>query len=140
MRIREAAADLIRAADDGRLEELCQRVGLSLVVLFGSAVLEDATPADLDIAVLPVASDRLDRVATTTAFIDLVHVDAIDLLDLSRAGVMVRAHALGQGMPLYESVEGLYARQQMRAVPMAMELGWLTALELELLADPAADH
>lgn len=136
MRIREAAADLVLAAEDGRLTRLCEQIGLDLVVLFGSAAGDDDDPADLDIAVLSRNREALDRVRTTTAFIDLLHIDEVDLLDLARAGVMIRARALGDGVPLYETTDGLYAREQLRSVPLAMELGWLTALELELLAAP----
>jgi predicted nucleotidyltransferase len=130
----EALEELRRAARDGRLERLCQRLGLDLVVVFGSAVdrLPDTTPRDLDIAVLP--SPGTDLVAVVTALIDLLHLDAVDVLDLASAGVLARARALGDGEPLYESEPGLYAREQFRAVPLAMESGWLTDLELDLLA------
>ncbi|WP_370325098.1 hypothetical protein [Euzebya sp.] len=80
-RRRSARAALLDAAEDGRLDELCDRIGLST------------------------------------------------------AGVLAQARALGDGLPLYEDDAGLYARQQMRAVGMAMELGWLVELDLELMAE-----
>lgn len=133
---RQAAATLLASAADGRLDQLSDQHGLSLVILFGSAAEPDAVddPRDLDIAVLPIDEGSFDRIACHTAFVDLLHDDRVDLLDLSTAGVLARARALGDGVPLYERTQGLYAREQMRAVGMAMELGWLTDLELELLA------
>ncbi|WP_370325108.1 nucleotidyltransferase domain-containing protein [Euzebya sp.] len=135
--IAQARATLLDAADDGRLDELCDRIGLSVVVLFGSAARAEwaSHPRDLDIAVLPRDPRSFDRIACHTAFVDLVHIDAVDLLDLSTAGVVAQARALGDGLPLYEDDAGLYARQQMRAVGMAMEIGWLVELDLELMAE-----
>lgn len=139
--IRQAAEELLTAGEDGRLEALCRTHGVALLVLFGSAVPDpdrvtsDSDPADLDIAVLPRSPSQLDRVACHTALVDLVHVDRIDLLDLSSAGWLARSQALGGGIPLYEDQPGTYAAAQFRAVPLAMELGWLTDLELSLLAD-----
>jgi predicted nucleotidyltransferase len=124
---------LRRSAVDGRLDRLAEEQELSLIVLFGSAV-TDVEPRDVDIAVLPRTPQGFDRARCTVAFIDLLHTDEVDLLDLSTAGVLARARALGAGEPLYEDTAGEYARQQLRAVPLAMELGWLTDLELELLA------
>lgn len=132
----QALHELRRSAVDGRLQRLSDRHGLTLVVAFGSAVGagDNDAPADLDIAVLPDDPTSFDLVACITAFVDLLHCDAIDVVDLSSAGVVLRARALGDGEPLYESRPGLYAREQFRAVPLAMESGWLTWLELDLLA------
>lgn len=129
----QALTDLRAAAQDGRLDRLCSTADLDLVVVFGSA-LDDADARDLDVAVLPHDPSTFDVVSCTTAFIDLLHLDAVDVTDLSRAGVLVRSRALGDGEPLFEASAGVFAREQMRAVPLAMESGWLTELELDLLA------
>lgn len=133
----DALYELRGAAEDGRLAGLCERFALDLVVAFGSAVDAASTsePRDLDIAILPRHPEQLDLMRVATAFVDLIHLDRIDVLDLATAGVLARARALGDGEPLYESIVGLFAREQIRAVSMAMESGWLTDLELELLAD-----
>lgn len=129
----QALQDLRAAAEDGRLNRLCSTIGIDLVVVFGS-VLDGPRAHDLDVAVLPHDPATFDPVACTTAFIDLLHLDAVDVTDLSRSGVLVRSRALGAGEPLFEASPGLFAREQMRAVPVAMESGWLTDLELDLLA------
>lgn len=133
---RQAAADLLAAAEDGRLEAMSRTQGVALMVLFGSAAHDgDHIPADLDIAVLPQKPVTFDRIHCHTALVDLLHCDHIDLLNLSSAGWLARSRALGAGIPLYEDRPGVYAAEQLRAVPLAMELGWLVDLDLALLAD-----
>lgn len=135
---REARDRLFVLAGDGRLEDFCRDNGIRLLVVFGSAV-EDAPevpPRDLDVAVLPgEGPGRPDWVELVTGLIRLVGSDDVDALNLARAGVLARANALGWGVPLYEDEPGLFARQQMAAMGQRMELGWLTDLDLELLAE-----
>lgn len=134
---REALADLRAMAADGRLDEFCERHGIDLLVAFGSAVDPGGigAPRDLDLAVLAATpTGPWGWTALTSAVIALLHCDAVDVMDLSRAGVLARAGALGEGEPLYERSSGLFAREQMRAVGQRMELGWLERLRLDLLA------
>lgn len=135
----EALDELRAMAADGRLDEFCDAHGIDLLVAFGSAV--DARtfpePRDLDLAV--GATPRTGPwgwTELTSVLISLLHCDAVDVLDLSRASVLARAEALGDGEPLYERTPGLFAREQMRAVGLRMELGWLERLRLDLLASP----
>lgn len=134
----EALHELRAMAADGRLDEFCERHGIDLLVVFGSAVDPGGPatePRDLDLAVLAAPPPGpWGWTELASAVIALLHCDAVDVMDLSRAGVLARAGALGDGEPLYERSPGLFAREQMRAVGLRMELGWLERLRLDLLA------
>lgn len=122
---------------DGRLEELCASTGIELLVLFGSAVSEadpgDAELGDVDIAV--AFADPLDRdfLAAVTALIDLLG-DAVDVLDLDRAGPVARQRALTQGEVLLELRPGAFATRQMTAIREFIETEPFRWLDLELMA------
>jgi hypothetical protein len=48
--------------------------------------------------------------------------------------VLARSEALGWGEPLYERRPGRFAEEQMRAMGLRMETGWLLDLQLQALA------
>ena len=134
---RDALQALQAMAADGRLDTFCDAQGIDLVVAFGSAVDPGwpAPPRDLDLAVLAVEpSSDWGWAGLVSAFMELLHYDDVDVLNLRTAGVLARAEALGNGLPLYERRPGLFAQEQMRAVGQRMESGWLTRLQLETLA------
>lgn len=136
---REALDELRAMAGDGRLDEFCDTHDIDLLVVFGSAVAVGTSeePRDLDLAVLaPTPGGPWGLSKLTSELISLLHCDLVDVMDLSRAGVLARAEALGDGEPLHERTPGLFAREQMRAVGMRMEMGWLEELRLDLLASP----
>ncbi len=87
------ALDRLRQAEaSGELAALAERHGLSLVVVFGSAARGEPTARDLDVAVGSRLAD-LDAVRLVMELMDLTGSDAVDLLDLDRAGPVARQHA-----------------------------------------------
>jgi predicted nucleotidyltransferase len=130
-----AALDLLTdSAASGALATLCQEFAVDLLVVFGSALEEEAAPRDLDVAVRFAdydpsrVIDFLDRLGTLTRF------GGIDLLVINSAGPVVREHALVNGSPLYEARSGAYANAQIAAVMERMETDWMRRLDLELLS------
>ncbi|HEY3894066.1 MAG TPA: nucleotidyltransferase domain-containing protein [Pseudonocardiaceae bacterium] len=130
----DAARRLRAAAVDGRLEDLAEAHGLSLIVMFGSAARGQPDARDLDVAVGSRARSGLDVITVICAFMDLVGSDRVDLLDLDRAGPVARQHALVPGDPLYEYEPGEFVRQQMKASGQRLGTEWMRRLDLELMA------
>jgi predicted nucleotidyltransferase len=130
----EALERLRRAEASGVLAELAERLGLGLVVAFGSAARGEATARDLDIAVASRSGD-LHPTHVVLALMDLTGTDDVDLLDLDRAGPVARQHALVPGEPLYEFPPGEFGRQQMRASGERLSTEWMRRLDLALMAD-----
>ena len=130
----EALDRLRSAAASTELERVCQRLGIRLLVVFGSAIDEERLrePEDLDVAVL--LTESTDLVDVVNGLLDLVRCDALDVMDLGRAGVVARASALGVCEPLYEAEPGLFANRQMAALAERMDTAWLRRLDLELMA------
>jgi hypothetical protein len=130
-----ALDQLRRAAESGELDAFCAGHGLRLLVAFGSAT--DAARAaqarDLDLA-MAFADAGGDVVALVADLVAWLRLDAIDLLELDRAGVVARDQALSWGLPLYESERDLFARAQMAAATERMDTAWLRRLRLERLA------
>jgi predicted nucleotidyltransferase len=96
--------------------------GLRLFILFGSRARGDATPrSDWDFAYLadpPFDPDRLraDLVAT-------LRTEQIDLVDLRRAGGLVRFRAARDGVVLFESSSDTFARFWFDAVSFWCDMG-----------------
>ncbi|HZD22265.1 MAG TPA: nucleotidyltransferase domain-containing protein [Acidimicrobiia bacterium] len=133
----EALEILLAAADNGRLDEICERFGIDLVSVFGS-VLDDAAenPSDLDVAIRFEDFDATDVLSSITSLAELVGTDDLDVLILNGAGVVARSRALGpKGKGLYEKRRGLYALAQMAALTEEMETAPMRRRDLELLAD-----
>jgi hypothetical protein len=130
----EALDRLREAAASGELDVVCADLGIRLLTVFGST-LEPAPlrpPEDLDVAVL--LTDGTDLVDVVNGLLGLVRCDALDVMDLGRAGVVARAAALGVCEPLYEDERGLFATRQMAALAERMDTAWLRRLDLELMA------
>lgn len=130
-----AALRRLRAAlSDGSLEELADRHGLALLVLFGSAAVPDTEhPGDVDLAVAWKRARQPDLLGVVSDLAGLVG-DAVDVLDLDRGGPVVRARALTRGELLLELEPGAFATRQMRAVRDEMDTARLRRLQLDLLA------
>jgi predicted nucleotidyltransferase len=131
----DALLMLRAAADDGRLESLCVRLGVSMLGAFGSAVRPRATasrpPDDLD---LVVSLDRLEsRLDVVDAVMALTGCDAIDLVVLQTASPLLRARAMC-GIGLYEREAGRYAMTQMAALAEERDTRHLRDLDLGALA------
>lgn len=130
----DALSALRAAAAAGELGHLCGRHEVSLLVAFGSAV-SGPVPAgarDLDIAVLSTGSPS--TLTLLTELSDLTRFDAIDLLDLGRAGPVAIVEALLHGEVLFEHEPGTADRLLMRAATQKMDTKWLRDWALELMA------
>jgi predicted nucleotidyltransferase len=128
----EALERLLAARDEGRLDALVDKHGLELLVVFGSALDEGASPEDLDLAV--GHDGRANLLEMMTDLYHLTRFERFDLLDLERASVVPRAEALGQGSPLLEVVPGTFAERQMADVALSMDTRWMRDIQLRQLA------
>ena len=142
----EAVRRLGVASQDGLLAALCERQGIELMVLFGSAARFDedradedradvdraCVPRDIDLAVWS-RTDGLDQLGVHHALWELVGTEDVDLMDLRRAGPVARERALVGAVVLHEGERGLFANQQIAAIMERMDTAWLRRLELELL-------
>jgi hypothetical protein len=133
---RAALRVLVEAAGDGRLYELCGRLGVRVLGAFGSAVSdpdggrEAVEPSDLDIAVgfrgRPNELDLIDGLIALTGY------DRIDLVDVDRANPVIRAEAL-TGIPLYQDAPMVSAIEQMAAIAERFDTEWLRQLDVRTL-------
>lgn len=120
-------------ASAGELAALCDRHGVALLVVFGSAVDPQANPGDMDVAVRfatasPDVLGLLDELSRRLAS------DDIDLMDLEAAGPVAREHALVGARPLYQQRAGEFANAQIAAIMERMDTDWLRRLDLELMS------
>lgn len=127
----EALRRLRSAAHDDTLDRLAERFGLRLLVAFGSATSSETSVDDLDLGY--VASRPVDQLGLLAALYELTGYDGVDLVDLDRAGIVLRAEALC-GVPLYESQPGLFATAQTDAVVQRMDTRWLRLADLEAMS------
>jgi predicted nucleotidyltransferase len=121
------------AAHSNALSALCRRHAIRLVVVFRSALDDSRVPRDLDVAIAFGPGASADLLSLIEDLVRLTGVEAIDLLDLGRAGPVVRERALVGTLPLYESEPGAFANAQMAAMAERMDTDWLRRLDLELL-------
>jgi len=101
---------------------------------FGSTARGEPAARDLDLAVAFEPGPRRDVLALLGELVDLTGTDAIDLMELDRAGPVARERALVATMPFFESAPGAFARLQMAAMLERMDTDWLRRLDLDLLA------
>lgn len=115
---------------------MCTRLGLELLVAFGSAVRDKPSPQaqDLDLAFAGVRGTSVDVLQLVGALVGVTGFVRIDLLDLSRADPVARAEALLNGVPLFEAGRDSFAQRQMAAFSERLDTAWLRRLELEVLA------
>lgn len=135
-RIETAVERLESAAADGSLAELCRRYEVSLLVLFGSALIEPQEARDLDIAAWFSAAEP-DLWTFLDALAEVAGTD-VDLLQLNHAGPVVREQALLNGLLLYESRGGEMANARIAAMMERIETAPMRRLDLQLLADADA--
>lgn len=132
-----AVGRLLEAADDGRIDALCERLGVRLLGVFGSAARahrglgpDAPAPRDLDIAASFTGPNRLlDLLDGLTALTDC---DVIDVAVIDGANPVLRAEAL-VGLPLYEATPGDYAVTQMAALAERRDTAHLRRLDLDAL-------
>jgi predicted nucleotidyltransferase len=130
---RQALDRLQELVASDELRGFCQTQGIELLVAFGSATdpAREAGARDLDLGVLLEPGTEL--LAVVNALTDLLHCDAIDMLDLGRAGPVAQEQALVGGVPLCERRPGSFAAIRDRAIVMRMDTDWLRRLDLELM-------
>lgn len=91
-----------------RLAPLFADPSIDLVVLFGSvAAGVSRAESDLDVAVR--GGCQLDLVSVTNQMSQLLHTDAIDVVDLRRASPLLMMEVVRGGTLLYERAAGSYA-------------------------------
>lgn len=131
---RVAAATLLAASTDGRLEEICTRHRVRVLGVFGSAARPGPVePGDVDIAV--GFSERLGPVvALVNALTELVHCDDVDLAVLDGAEPLLRARAFRRRRSLRVRAGGMET-EQMAALAEARDTAWLRELDLRALAE-----
>jgi predicted nucleotidyltransferase len=130
---RTALERLQEAAADGRLDAACERHGVRVLTVFGSAVDPERKPRDLDVAVLFEPGRRGDVLALLDELSRLTGSDEVDLLVLNGADPVARERALVGCLALYESQPTAYALAQVSAMGERMDTDWLRALDLETL-------
>jgi predicted nucleotidyltransferase len=115
-----------------KLEALARATsGLELLVLFGSRGRGDNRPdSDWDFAFR--GTDSLDIGTFIAEIAAVIATDRLDLVDLDRAGGLLRYRAAGDGFPVYE------------ASPRAFEQFWLDAVgfwcDARHVLEPAYDE
>lgn len=125
--------ELRRLHDAGELAATCRELGITLLVVFGSATDDDVDePRDLDLAIL--LEPGRDLVSVVASMMGWLRSDAIDVLDLSRADVVARYEALAGGEPLYEGEPGSFDELEIAAVLRMADTRWLRDLRLRALA------
>lgn len=88
---------------------------LRLLVLFGSRAAGNARPdSDWDFAYQGGA--ELDALALAAYLSDTLQVDDVDLVDLDRAGGLIRFHVARDGVQLFERLSGNFDRFWFEAV------------------------
>lgn len=130
---RGGLARLQEQAADGRLDALCERHGIAILSVFGSAAHDDSVPRDLDVAVLHRPGHRVVYLALVDDLQQATGCD-IDLAVLDGAGPVLRERALVGSIPLYEYRPGEWARAATAAALERMDTAWMRRLDLDLLA------
>jgi predicted nucleotidyltransferase len=99
-----------------RLARLAVRhPALRFLVLFGSRARGDATGrSDWDLGYM--AGPGVDHEGLLLDVVDALGTERVDLVDLARAGAQLRFRAAGEGMLIFESEPGAFARFWLEAV------------------------
>lgn len=125
---------MAEADASGDLARLCERQGIELMVVFGSAARDEPDPGDVDLAVRFRPDATTDPLSLLQDLYQLTGYEDFDLLDLGRAGPLARDRALTGCRLLYEAEPTLFARAQIAAAMERMDTEELRRVELELLA------
>ena len=112
-----------RGEDLSAIREIAARQrGLRLLVLFGSRARGEATDrSDWDLGYLGDVS--LDREGLLGDLVAAIGTEAIDLVDLDRAGGLVRFRAARDAVVLFEAADGTFARFWFDAVSYWCDMG-----------------
>lgn len=130
--VSDALDRLGEAVESGELAALCERLGVEIVTLFGSA-LTSAEPRDIDVAVgLARGADR-DLLAVINALEELIPGDHLDIMDLDRAGPVAQKAAMFGARVLYEAHPSVSTDREIRAFMAYEDTRWLRDLQTETL-------
>lgn len=116
---------MTRSGDDA-IRSIAERSArhpeLALVVLFGSRARTDATDrSDWDIGY--VAGEGFERERFLADLVATLGTERVDLVDLERAGGLVRFRAARDGIPVFEATERAFARFWFDAVSFWCDAG-----------------
>ena len=103
------------AAASGELDPLCERLGIELLGVFGSAAAGTSATAtsDVDVCVRFVDGARGDVLALIDALTSLTGFERFDVLDLAQAGPVARKEALfGNDRPVLVRGDGRRRRDR----------------------------
>ena len=130
--VKEALARLEECVESGVLAALCERLGVEIVTLLGSA-LTSSDPGDMDVAVGFARGADRDLVGVVNAFADLVRGDHLDVMDLDRAGPVAQKAAMIGSRVLYEAHRSVSTEREIRAFMAYEDTRWLRDLQTEVL-------
>lgn len=120
-------------SESGALADLCDELGVDLMVLFGSAVQDPSTAGDVDVAYGRRHGRTTDHLHVVNA-LGARYGDHLDVLDLDRAGSVARFEALHGVDLLVQLTPGRYANAQMAAFGAFCDTQRLRDRALEVLA------
>lgn len=112
---------------------MCERHGIAVLTVFGSAARGEPDPHDLDVAVLHRPGHRVDYLPLIDDLQRAAGTD-IDLVVLDGADPVPRERALVGALPLYEYDDGGWAAAATAAALERMDTAWMRRLDLDLLA------
>lgn len=133
MDVQGTLARLRADGDSGALAELCDELGVDLLVRFGSSIERPETAGDVDLAY----SFRRDVTPDDLGVVNALgerYGDALDLMPLDRAGVVAAHAALSLGEVLVELTPQKFANRQMSAFRDYVDTQRFRDLQLELMA------
>jgi predicted nucleotidyltransferase len=132
-----ALARLVDAAHDGRLDAICDRLGVRLLGVFGSAAQGEPAPHDLDVAVSFRHEARVLELLDVLT--ELTGYDHIDLAVIDGADPVLRARAL-VGIGLFEHAPSAWAESQIAALAEERDTAHLRELDRRVLAGEPLDQ
>lgn len=130
--VAESLARLEDVVASGELAQTCRRVGVEIVILFGSAVSSD-DPGDIDLAVGFEENGARDFLAAVNALGVLVPGDHLDVMNLDRADPVAQKAATTGHRVLYETAPAVSAEREIKAFMMYEDTRWLRRLQQEAL-------
>ncbi len=109
----DQTTEIFCSIDEGRLQDICERYGLELVVIFGSRARGRATEtSDCDVGVL-----RKEGIVPAGDFLQLAYqlsralnLGNVDLVDLGRASPLLKYEVSRWGKPVYQAEPSVFVR------------------------------
>lgn len=130
----EALTRLYRAADDGRLAEVCQRLGVVLLTVFGSAARDASSARDLDVAALFEQRTRTAPLDLVNELVAITGTEQVDLMVLDEADPIARFNATAGALPMYEDAPMRWGDTQMAYAGEVYDTEPLRRAELDRMA------